>query len=162
MASQRLRSAAKDLEHIDESTGEELEDLHEAIEEIHDLHDEHKKELKMDEKFITDLKKLFKELKMVRKIERHMQNELESYGDGELSKKEFKQYYMKDEEKFVQVVREIKHELSEMVNILSQEERLTDHDLDIEGATENLLRELNQEEKELEKTHKHLKSTLTQ
>ena len=156
MPSKRVRQAAKDLDKINQETDIELRELNEAINEVETLHEEHVEEMELDKIFIEDLKKLFKEIKAVRQIEHHMRQEVEEYGRGNMSQKEFKQRFVNDEEKFVQVVKEIRTELEEMIRVLSQEERLTNKDLDIEGATENLVRELSHEEGKLEETHEHI------
>lgn len=162
MPTDRIKNAAKGLKKIDKETGLEMKELESAIGEVEDIHNEHKKEIKLDEEFINDLKKLFKEIKAIRQIEHHMQKEVKHYGKGDMSKKDFKKAFVKDEGKFEDIVQEVRTELEEMVRILSNEERLTNKDLDIEDATENLVRELNNEEQKLEHSHEKLKELISE
>lgn len=153
MPTERIREAGKDLDLIEEETGLELEELKGAIEEVHEIHQEHMKEMKLDEQFINDLKTLFKEIRAIRQITHHMKQEIQHYGQGDMTKQEFKQAFIRDEERLDEIVEEVRTELEEVVRILSSEERLTNRDLDIEDATENLVRELNNEEQKLEQAH---------
>lgn len=161
MPTDRIRAAAQDLDKINKETGLEMQELKSAIEEVEEIHQEHMQEMKLDEEFISDLKTLFKEIKAIRQIEHHMQQEVKHYGEGDMSKQEFKQAFIKDEHKLENVVHEVQTELEEMVRILSNEERLTNKDLDIEDATENLVRELNNEEQKLENAHGELKQLIS-
>lgn len=162
MPTDRMRAAANDLEKIDKETGLELRDLKESIEEVESIHQEHMKEMKLDGQFIDDLKKLFKEIKAIRQIDHHMQQEVQEYGNGNMSKQEFKQAFVKDEKKLEDIVQQIRTELEETVRILSNEERLTNRDLDIEDAAENLVRELNQEEEKLENAQGEVKKLVAE
>ncbi len=137
-----------------------MNELHEAIDEVETIHQEHMKEMKLDEEFIQDLKTLYKEIRAVRKIEQHMKEEVKHYENGDMSEKDFKKMFVKDEKKFEEVVQEVREELEEMVRILSNEERLTNKDLEIEDATQDLVRELNGEEEKLEEAHSELKEVV--
>lgn len=156
----RLEEAAMRLEEIDKSTHTELEELQEAIETVESLHEEHKEELEADEEFIHDLRDLYAEIRDIRQIEEHMYNEIEQYGNGELTKQRFKKLYIRDEEELIEIIHEVRQDLEEMINILSQEERLTHKDIDIEGATEELVDALTHEEEELEEAHKQIEKRI--
>lgn len=161
MPTDRIREAAQDLDKIDQETGLEMQELKGAIEEVEEIHQEHMQEVKLDQEFINDLKTLFKEIKAIRQIEHHMQQEVQHYGNGDMSKQEFKQAFIQDEGKLENVVQQVRTELEEMVRVLSNEERLTNKDLDIEDATEDLVRELNNEEGKLEQAHSQIKELIS-
>lgn len=153
MPTERMRQAANALDKIDEETGLEMQELRGAIEEVEQIHEDHMEELEADKHFINDLKTLFKEIRAIRQITHHMEQEVQHYGNGDMSKQEFKQAFIRDEEKLEEIVGEVRTELEEIVRILSEEERLTNKDLDVEDATENLVRALNDEEAKLEEAH---------
>ena len=161
MPTDRIRSAAKGLQTMEEETGIELEELHDAIEEVQQIHNEHMQEMELDQQFINDLKTLFKEIKAIRQIDHHMLQEVKHYENGDMSKQEFKQAFIHDEQKLEEVVGEVRTELEETVRILSNEERLTNKDLNIEDATQNLVRELNNEEQKLEEAHSRVNELVT-
>lgn len=161
MPTDRIREAAQDLEKIDQETGLEMQELRGAIEEVEEIHREHMQEMKLDKQFINDLKTLFKEIKAIRQLEHHMQQEVQHYGHGDMTKQEFKKAFIQDEGKLENVVQEVRTELEEMVRVLSNEERLTNQDLDIEDATEDLVRELNSEEEKLEQAHSQVKELIS-
>lgn len=161
MASGRVEQAARQLETINNETELELQGLNNAIDEVEGLHEEHVKELELDEEFLNDLRTLFNDIRLVRQIDHHMQQVVAAYGNGEMSKHEFREAFIEDEERFTEVVEEIRTELEEMIRILSEEERLTNRDLDIEGATENLVRQLTNEEEQLEQSHRNLEQLIS-
>jgi len=161
MPTDRMRSAAKGLQTIEDETGVELGELEEAIEEVQEIHNEHMQEMKLDQEFINDLKRLFKEIKAIRQIDHHMLQEIQHYENGDMSKEEFREAYIQDEQRLEEIVGEVRTELEETVRILSNEERLTNKDLNIEDATQNLVRELNNEEQKLEQAHNRVNEILT-
>lgn len=156
----RLKEAARGLQEIDEQTHTELEELQEAIETVETLHEEHREELEADEKFIQDLKDLYVEIRDVRQIEEHMYNKVQQYGNGKLTKQQFKKDYIRDEDKLLEIVEEIREDLEDMITLLSEEERLTHKDLDIEGATQELVEALTEEEKQFEDAQKQIRKRL--
>lgn len=156
MASDRLEAAVRDLEEIEKETDVELEELRNTIHEVEKLHEEHVEEAHRDEEFIQDLKELHKEIRMIKKIDQHMYKIMEAYEGGKINIEVFKKKYLKDEERFLEVVDEIRTELEEMIRLLSEEERLTNRDLDLEGALDDLLRELNSEHEKMDQTHEHM------
>lgn len=160
MVSDRVEAVARQLEHIDDETSTELEELQEAIERVEGLHEEHMEEMEADEEFIHDLKNLYREVRMIRKIEEHLYNGLEAYGDNEITAERFKQLYVEDEEELVEVVNEIQTELEDMTTLIAEEERLTNKDFDKEGAIEELIRALNEEQAELSEAHNAIEETL--
>lgn len=160
MTTKRLKAAASQLDKIGRETGEELEILDNAIEDVELLHEDHMEEIRKDEEFINDLKTLFEEIRAIRQIESHMMAELKEYGDGNLSKKEFKEMFVKDEEKLVDIVEDVRTELEEIVMLLSEEKRLTSKDMNIEGQADNLADALIEEENRLEKAHGNLEDIL--
>lgn len=160
MTTKRLKAAASQLDKIGRETGEELEVLDNAIEDVELLHEDHMEEIRKDEEFINDLKTLFEEIRAIRQIESHMMAELKEYGDGNLSKKEFKEMFVKDEEKLVDIVEDVRTELEEIVMLLSEEKRLTSKDMNIEGQADNLADALIEEENRLEKAHGNLEDIL--
>lgn len=162
MPTDRIRMAAKQLDTITSQTDIELQALDSAIEEVELLHEEHIEEMKLDEEFLQDLRSLFEEIKVVRNIDQHMKQVVFAYGNGEMSRREFKEAFIEDEERFVEIVDEIRTELEEMIRIVSEEERLTNKDLNIEGETEDMIRELTREEEKLEKTHKNLEDLISE
>ena len=161
MPTDRMRSAAKGLQTIEDETGVELGELEEAIEEVQEIHNEHMQEMKLDQEFINDLKRLFKEIKAIRQIDHHMLQEIQHYENGDMSKEEFREAYIQDEQRLEEIVGEVRTELEETVRILSNEERLTNKDLNIEDATQNLVRELNDEEQKLEQAHERVNELIT-
>jgi|GEM_PF-1776369 len=161
MPTDRMRSAAKGLQTIEDETGVELGELEEAIEEVQEIHNEHMQEMKLDQEFINDLKRLFKEIKAIRQIDHHMLQEIQHYENGDMSKEEFREAYIQDEQRLEEIVGEVRTELEETVRILSNEERLTNKDLNIEDATQNLVRELNNEEQKLEQAHNRVNELIT-
>lgn len=162
MTSQRIHEAVRDLEEIKEGTDVELEELGEAIHEVERLHKEHMQEMEKDKEFIKDMKDLYQEIRMINKIDQHMYKILEAYEGGKINLEAFKKKYMKDEKKFVEVIHEIRTELEEMIRLLSEEERLTDRDLDLEGATDELIRALNDQHEDLEHHHDHMHELLVE
>lgn len=160
MRSERLEQAVRDLEEIEDGTDVELEELGDAIHEIEDLHEEHKEEIHRDEEFIQDLKDLYQEVRMIQKIDQHMYKIVEAYGGGEINRQAFNKKYLKDQDRFAEVVHEIRTELEEMIRLVSEEERLTNKDLNIEGGIEELIRALNQEQSNLKETHKHMEEMI--
>lgn len=160
MASDRVEAVASQLEHIDEETSTELEELREAIERVENLHEEHLEEMEADEEFIHDLKALHEDIVMIRKIEEHLQNSLEAYGENQITAEKFKQLYVRDEERLKEVMGEIATELEDMTNLIAEEERVTNKDFDKEGVIENLLHALNQEQEDLAEAHGNIEETL--
>ncbi|MFB6174921.1 MAG: hypothetical protein ABEJ87_03005 [Candidatus Nanohalobium sp.] len=156
----RLEAAAKRLEQIDDETDTELQELQEAIKTIEELHEEHVEELEDDEEFIEELKDLYVEIRDIRKIEEHLYNEIEQYGNGNIAKQRFKKLYVRDEDQLVEIISEVREDLEDMITILSEEERFTNKDLDIEGATEELVDALTEEEKQLEESHKQIEKRI--
>ncbi|PSH01068.1 MAG: hypothetical protein BRC30_00220 [Nanohaloarchaea archaeon SW_7_46_7] len=161
MNSKRLHQAVNDLEKIDEETELELEELGDAIHEVEDLHEEHLEEMEKDREFIQDMKDLYQEVRMIQKIDRHMYKIMEAYEGGEINRQAFKKKYVKDEERFMEIIHEIRTELEEMIRMISEEERLTNKDLDKEGAIEELIRTLNGEQSRLQNTHEHMEELVT-
>jgi hypothetical protein len=160
MPTERMKAAVNDLNKIQNETEVEMNELHEAIDDVETIHQEHMKEMKLDEEFINDLKTLYKEIRAVRKIEQHMKEEVKHYENGDMSEKDFKKMFVKDENKFEKVVQDVRGELEDMVTVLSNEERLTNKDLEIEDATQDLVRKLNGEEEKLEEAHSELKEVV--
>lgn len=148
------------LEEIEENTHTELEELQEAIERVQELNEEHREEIEADEEFLEELKDLYIEIRDIRKIEEHMYNRIQQYGNGEITKQKFKQEYIHDEESLVEIIEEVREDLEDMVTIISEEERLTQKDLDREGAVEELVDALTHEEKQLEKAHEQIEERL--
>lgn len=161
MPTERMKKAFKDLDTIHEETGTELEELREAIEDVESIHEDHVQEMEEDKEFLEDLKSLFKEIRAVRKIEEHMAEEVEHYGEGDLSKKEFKQKFVKDEEKLEEVINQIRTEFEEIVRVLNEEERMTRRDEQIEQATNRLVNQLTNEEGKMENAHREVKSLVS-
>lgn len=160
MASDRLEAAVRDLEEIENETDVELEELRNTIHEVEKLHEEHIEEAHRDEEFIHDLKELHQEIRMIKKIDQHMYKILQAYEGGKINQEAFKKKYIRDEERFLQVIDEIRTELEEMIRLLSEEERLTNRDLDLEGAVDDLLRQLNTEQEKMDQTHQHMTELL--
>lgn len=99
---------------------------------------------------------------MIQKIDQHMYKIIEAYGGGEINRQAFRKRYVRDEERFAEVIHEIRTELEEMIRLVSEEERLTNKDLDIEGAVEELIRALNQEQSNLQDTHEHMEELISE
>ena len=161
MGSKRLEQSVRDLEEIKEQTDVELEELGDAIHEVEELHEEHLEELERDKEFIEDMKDLYQEIRMIQKIDQHMYKIMEAYEGGEINRKAFKKRYVKDEERFMEVLQEITTELEEMIMMVSEEERLTNKDFNIEGGIEDLIRALNKEQSNLRGTYDHMEEMIT-
>lgn len=161
MTSKRLEGALRDIEEIEKETDVELEELGDAIHEVEDLHEEHIEEMQRDEEFIQDLKDLYQEIRMIQKIDQHMYKIMEAYEGGEINRKAFKRRYVKDEQRFMEVLQEITTELEEMIRMVSEEERLTNKDFNIEGGIEELIRALNKEQSNLRGTYDHMEEMIT-
>lgn len=160
MSSNRIKAAAEDIEAIDAETSEEMEELRDAIDEVEDLHEEHLEEMRRDEEFIEEMKDLYEEIETIKQIEHHMYQLLEAYDNGEIAAQEFKKRFIHDKERFVEAVGEVTTDLEEIIMLISEEERLTNKDLDREGGIEELIRALNHQEGELEDTHEHMEQVL--